>query len=288
MESSIVEPKELELSEINIDKKLNVRNSVDNKTVERYTECFEQLPPIVVFETDDGYLLTDGFHRVEAAKRLERENIKAEIREGTRQDAEEHAALANLQHGKPLTRTERRKAVERMLMLYPERSASWIAEDTGVSDKSVRKYREELENSNSEFPRCSTFITKDGREFPREIEQPKKDEQTSDEQVDEQSPETTQEVPDEQPQVPETAPTSEDQPQAETPIAEQVADAEPQAEQPETDAVEAQTDELVDEVEQEVSVEIMAFTRQQLSYLSSRGVARNLARRRGRTGYSKG
>lgn len=226
---------ELKLNDITIDENLNVRDSLEEDTIEQYIDIFDQLPPVVVFNTDDGYLLADGFHRCEAAKRLGRENIKAEIREGTRQAAEEYAALANLQHGKPLTRAERRKAVERMLMLYPERSASWIAEDTGVSDKTVRKYREDLENSNSEFPRCSTFTTKDGREFPREIEQPKKDEQTSDEQVDEQPRETMQEVPDEQPKVAEVEATSEEQTQAE---AVQVVG--PQAE----DTVEAQAEEI--------------------------------------------
>ena len=57
---------------------------------------FEQLPPIVVFERDDGFLLVDGFHRCEAAKRLKQEKIQVELREGSGRDAQEYAALANL------------------------------------------------------------------------------------------------------------------------------------------------------------------------------------------------
>ncbi len=243
----IMDIMKLKLNDITIDENLNVRELLDEDTITRYMECFEQLPPIVVFETDDGYLLADGFHRVEAAKRLEREEIEVNVMQGTRQAAEEHAAIANLKHGKPLTRAERGKAVEVMLKLHTERSDSWIADDMGVSKNTVAKYREELE-SNCQTDSCSTFITKDGRKYPREIKQPKKDEQTSDEQVDEQSRETMQEVPDEQPKVAEAEAISDE--------IEQGADAEPQAEQPETDAVKAQTDDLVDEVEQEASVGI--------------------------------
>ena len=202
---------ELKLNDIIIDEKLNVRDSVDDETVKRYMECFEQLPAVVAFDTDAGYLLADGFHRVEAAKRFEREEIEVNVMQGTRQDAEEYAATANLQHGKPLTRAERRKAVERMLMLHTERSDRWIAEDMGVSKNTVAKYREELE-AGGQIDQVEKFIGKDGKEYPREIPHPKKDEQVPDEQTSEQ------------PQVA------------------MVADTEPQAEQSE-DMVEAQTEE---------------------------------------------
>ncbi|MFQ6115748.1 MAG: ParB/RepB/Spo0J family partition protein, partial [bacterium] len=166
-----MEKETIALTDITVDLRLNIRESLDDETIKRYTENFEQLPPAVVFESDDTYLLADGFHRYEAANKLGRDEIEVEVRHGTRQDAEEYAALANLKHGKPLTRKERRKAVERMLMLHSERANAWIAEDTGVSKNTVAKYREELE-SKCQIDRCSTFRTKDGREFPREIKQP--------------------------------------------------------------------------------------------------------------------
>lgn len=169
---------ELNLAEITINQDLNVREELDNETIERYAESFEQLPPVVVFETDSIYLLADGFHRYEAAKKLGREKINSEIRPGGYDDAQEYAAIANLKHGKPLTRAERRKAVERILKLHPERASNWIAQDMGVSENTVKKYREELEG-NSQIEKCSTFITQDGREFPREAPHPKKSEQVS-------------------------------------------------------------------------------------------------------------
>lgn len=89
-----------------------------------------------------------------------------------RSDAKEYAALANLKRRKPLTKVERRKAIERMLKLHPERSNSWIAEDMGVSKNTVGKYREELETG-CQIDRLNKFIGRDGKEYPREIKQPK-------------------------------------------------------------------------------------------------------------------
>lgn len=175
-----METKTITLTSITIDDNLNVREGLDNETIERYMESFEQLPPVVVFDTGDRYLLADGFHRYEAVKKLGRDEIEAEIKQGTRQDAEKYAALANLQHGKPLTRAERRKAVERMLKLHTERANNWIAQDMGVSENTVKKYRGELE-SGSQIATLEKFIGKDGKEYPREIKHPKRDEQETEE-----------------------------------------------------------------------------------------------------------
>lgn len=210
----------LSIGDIVIDDNLNVRDELDKDTIERYAECFDQLPPVVVFDIDDGYLLADGFHRVEAAKRLGRTDIDADVREGTRKDTEEYAALANLTHGKPLTRAERRKAVEQMLRLHTERANNWIAEDTGISKNTVAKYREDLE-SKCQIDRCLFFITKDGREYPREIEQPKRPQKDEDVTQESEAPQDTglhDETPslDEQPQTNET-PTVEPEPQEEAP-----------------------------------------------------------------------
>lgn len=196
-----MEIRKVSLDEIVVDLSLNVREKLDEETVERYMECFDRLPEVVGFNTDEGYLLADGFHRVEAANRLGQESIEVEVKQGTRQDAEEYAALANLRHGKPLTRAERRKAVERMLKLHPERANAWIAEDMGVSDHTVKKYREEME-SGSQIARVKKFIGKDGKTYPREIKHPKRSE--------DETPSL-----DDQPQVDET-PTVEPEPQEET------------------------------------------------------------------------
>ena len=188
-----METREISLVDIIVDKKLNVREKLDDETIERYMESFHQLPPVVVFEVDEEeLLLSDGFHRVEAAKRLEIDEIEVEVKQGTRQDAEEYAALANLKHGKPLTRAERKEAVVRLLKLRPERANQWIAQDMGVSDMTVKKYREEME-SMSQIRTLDYFIRKDGKRYPRNIEQPQADEKETEVkpegQVDTETPE---------------------------------------------------------------------------------------------------
>lgn len=49
---------------------------------------------MVVFETEDGLFLADGYHRMVAALRESRETIEAEIRLGSGTDALEYAAAA--------------------------------------------------------------------------------------------------------------------------------------------------------------------------------------------------
>lgn len=102
----------MRLDRIKVDPTLNVREGLDEETVARYMECFEELPPVDVF---DGGLLVDGFHRVEAAKRLGLEEIEAKQHKGDRRAALVFAAIANTDHGKPLTQKERRAAAERLL-----------------------------------------------------------------------------------------------------------------------------------------------------------------------------
>ena len=160
------------LDQITVDHTLNVRAAIDEETVERYRAIFDRLPPVVVYHLpgDGVYLLADGFHRVEAAHRLGFEEVPAEVREGTRDDAEEYALTANVGHGQPLTRAERRRAIARMVRLRPERSDAWIARDLGVSSNTVRVVREELETT-SQIARFDRLVGADGKERPREIEQ---------------------------------------------------------------------------------------------------------------------
>ena len=64
---------------------------VDATQVEHYAEILEALPP-VVFETKEGLLLADGYHRVAAARRRGLQTVEAEVRPGSRQDALRYAA----------------------------------------------------------------------------------------------------------------------------------------------------------------------------------------------------
>jgi hypothetical protein len=108
-------------------------------------------PPVVVFYDGNDYWLGDGFHRVEAARKIGRETIVAEIREGSARDAVLHGIGSNAAHGLRRTQADKRRAVERLLK-DPE-WARWsdrkIAETAKVDHKTVGAIRRELAG---EFP----------------------------------------------------------------------------------------------------------------------------------------
>ncbi|HJP64727.1 MAG TPA: hypothetical protein VKA30_00320 [Actinomycetota bacterium] len=64
---------------------------LDPERVRRYRRVLDQVPPVVVFETSEGPLLADGYHRLEAAIQEGRDTIEAEIRVGSKHDAFEYA-----------------------------------------------------------------------------------------------------------------------------------------------------------------------------------------------------
>jgi ParB-like chromosome segregation protein Spo0J len=60
---------------------------LDAQQVERYRRSIDRLPPVIVFETEEGLLLADGYHRLAAAVAEGKETIEAEVRHGSRHDA---------------------------------------------------------------------------------------------------------------------------------------------------------------------------------------------------------
>jgi len=65
---------------------------LDPARVQRYAEMLDALPPVVVFDTKEGLLLADGYHRVAAARRRGQETVEAEVRLGSRRAALWYAA----------------------------------------------------------------------------------------------------------------------------------------------------------------------------------------------------
>ena len=109
-------------------------------------------PPVVVYFDGTEYWLADGFHRVAAARKIERETIEAEVREGTARDAIIHGIGANASHGLRRTQADKRRAVERLVR--DEEWGKWsnrkIAEVAKVDHKTVAKVRRDL--LGGEFP----------------------------------------------------------------------------------------------------------------------------------------
>jgi ParB-like nuclease domain len=65
---------------------------LDAARVEHYAQRLGALPPVVVFDTAEGLLLADGYHRVAAARRHGLETVEAEVRNGSRHEALQYAA----------------------------------------------------------------------------------------------------------------------------------------------------------------------------------------------------
>ena len=64
---------------------------LDAARVARYAQMLDVLPPVVVFETPEGLLLADGYHRLAASRRCGLETVEAEVRTGSRHDALRYA-----------------------------------------------------------------------------------------------------------------------------------------------------------------------------------------------------
>lgn len=141
-------PNTLPLAELRIDPDLQCRASgVSKATVKEYAEAMKagaRFPAVVVFRDTKGvHWLADGFHRVAAAALIEATEIEIDLREGSRKEAQLHAAGANSSHGLKRTNADRRKAVA-MLFADPtwsKRSDGWIAKAANVSQPFVSKMR---------------------------------------------------------------------------------------------------------------------------------------------------
>src|SRR5258708_21731938 len=102
------------------------------------------MPRIPIYEVEGRYLIADGFHRHAAAVMLNRRTIQAEIRQGTFAEALDFVAGVNLFHGLPLSRAERRRAVEVKLKLLHDWSDRRMAEELAVSRELVANIRRQL------------------------------------------------------------------------------------------------------------------------------------------------
>ena len=95
--------RDIPLDDLILDQTLNLRDRLDDFTVERYADSWERLPPITVFNIDERLIVADGFHRHAAAIMLGKRTNKAENREGTMTDPLDFVARDNLFHRLPLT-----------------------------------------------------------------------------------------------------------------------------------------------------------------------------------------
>jgi ParB-like chromosome segregation protein Spo0J len=131
-----MERRMIRLDEVVVDPAVQIRcKGLKEDTIQRYRDSWESLPPPLVYDTPNGHVLTDGFHRFEAARRLGLVEIEFDVRTGTYEDAMSEAVLGNLRHGDSLTREDRNAGIKRHSALGWTQQR--IAEAFGVSQPTV-------------------------------------------------------------------------------------------------------------------------------------------------------
>ncbi|HHH75964.1 MAG TPA: hypothetical protein ENL03_02930 [Phycisphaerae bacterium] len=110
--------KHLPIDQIRIDGGTQPRVSIDEQVVDDYSQLYSagtDMPPVTVFFDGATYWLADGFHRYWANRKIENDQILAEVHQGTQRDAILYSVGANADHGLRRTNADKRKAVLTML-----------------------------------------------------------------------------------------------------------------------------------------------------------------------------
>ncbi len=154
--------------------------TVKRAVVEEYAEAMERgdvFPPLLAFRAHDGdgdrdgeqYWLVDGRHRLGAARRLGRETVDVDVRDGTLADATLHACGTNAAHGLQRTNDDKRRAVQ--VMLRDSEWCQWpnreIARRCGVSEGLVRRVLSDLQDALTAYdtqPETEPRPDRDGRD----------------------------------------------------------------------------------------------------------------------------
>lgn len=140
----------LPIDSIKLDSDLQPRAALNQGTITEYAEAMKegaQFPGVVVFHEGETYWLADGYHRHAAAKMAGVQDISAEIRTGSKEDALKFALSANTTHGLRRSQADKRRAVIIALRRFGDISNRELGRMTAVDDKTVAKYRERLETA---------------------------------------------------------------------------------------------------------------------------------------------
>ncbi len=133
---------DVDISDITADPAMQQRHAMRDAIITEYMEVLQaggELAPIKLIKSNDGtFWLWDGFHTLQAAKKLDRKAIKAEVEHGTKADAWLKSLGANDKHGIRRSKLDLYKAVDNALS-DPEIKFSLLDEDKQYSFRSVAK-----------------------------------------------------------------------------------------------------------------------------------------------------
>ncbi|MEW1656742.1 ParB N-terminal domain-containing protein [Streptomyces sp. NPDC093707] len=119
-------------------------------------------PPIIVQRS--SMKVIDGIHRLHASILRGWKDIDVRFFDGGEQDAFVLAVESNVQHGLPLTLSDRTAAAERIVLTHPQWSDRAVAAATGLAAKTVAAIRRR--SATEEVPQLHTRIGRDGKTRP--------------------------------------------------------------------------------------------------------------------------
>jgi hypothetical protein len=162
--------KKLNLEAIRLDGETQARVALDSDQVAEYAEAMrdgDKFPAIVVFHDGSDYWLADGFHRYHATKQLGHASVEAEVKTGTKEEAQIYSFGANARRGLSTNPEDNRSIITRMLA-HPI-SSTWtlgeVARHVGVSKMTVSRVKASLQPKaqKAEEDTKKTYQRKDGQ-----------------------------------------------------------------------------------------------------------------------------
>lgn len=157
---------QIPVGQIIVDAALQPRVSgIDGEYVRELEAVPDLWPPIKVFRSGKQFLLGDGFHRLAAAQNLKLQTIPAVVVEPDEgEDLRDIAFRLNSAHGRPLTLSDRRTHAAWLLRKNPNSSDREIGRRCGLTQPTVAKVRQELEQQAKIKP-TDQRVGRDGRTY---------------------------------------------------------------------------------------------------------------------------
>lgn len=155
----------LKIDSIRTDGGTQSRAALNPAVVEEYAQTIRDgtdFPPVTVFHDGKKYWLADGFHRVAAYRAAGAVEVEADVRQGSKREAQLFSFGANDAHGLRRTNEDKRRVVT--AMLSDKEWSKWsdreIAAQCKVSHTFVAKLRSDLTGNVASEAR--TYTTKHG------------------------------------------------------------------------------------------------------------------------------
>jgi transposase-like protein len=164
---------EVPIASIRLDGGTQPRAALDFAAVDDYSDAMvagAKFPAVILYHDGEHYWLADGFHRVKAAFQAGAENIEAEVRQGSLEDAQWHSFSANKTNGLRRTNDDKQRAVKAALS-HPrgaDLSDSQIAKHVGVHHDTVREWRAKLESSCGIRKMPARKVTRKGKTYQQD------------------------------------------------------------------------------------------------------------------------